>query len=304
MPRALPLPRTLGALVGLLVPVLLASGCSTDDGAPGSAAAAAPSSVPSAPATATRYVALGDSFTAAPLVPTTDVASGCFRSTGNYPTIVARRLGADLDDRSCGGADVANLTTSQFPGVEPQFAALTRDTDVVTLGIGGNENNVFARLTKVCPSLRDQDPDGSPCTAYMTRGGRDVLRGAIVRSRPKVLEAVREIQRRAPRAKVLLVGYPQIVNPENACARLPLAPGDYDYAARVNQELSITLAEVARRTGTTYVDVWTASQGHDICSDKPWVNGAVADERRAAAYHPFAAEQAAVADLVLRALGR
>ena len=28
-----------------------------------------------------RYAALGDSFTAGPLIPTTDLASGCFRSS-------------------------------------------------------------------------------------------------------------------------------------------------------------------------------------------------------------------------------
>ena len=57
----------------------------------------------------------------------------------------------------------------------------------------------------------------------------------------------------------------------------------------------------AEETGSTYVDVWAASQGHDICSEDPWVNGAVTDQQRAAAYHPFAEEQAAVADLVVDA---
>ena len=55
----------------------------------------------------------------------------------------------------------------------------------------------------------------------------------------------------------------------------------------------------AEATDQTYVDVWSASQGHDICSDDPWVNGAVTDQKRAARYHPFAEEQRAVARLVL-----
>src|SRR6188472_4098739 len=54
--------------------------------------------VPSAPPTHLKYVALGDSYAAAPLVPVTDVANGCFRSSSNYPSIVAKKLGADLDD--------------------------------------------------------------------------------------------------------------------------------------------------------------------------------------------------------------
>ena len=44
------------------------------------------------------------------------------------------------------------------------------------------------------------------------------------------------------------------------------------------------------------------SRGHDVCSDDPWVNGAVTQPTRALAYHPFAVEQQAVADLVRDAL--
>ena len=62
------------------------------------------------------------------------------------------------------------------------------------------------------------------------------------------------------------------------------------------------LRKAALATGSTYVDVWTASSGHDICSDDPWINGSVNNERAAARYHPFAKEQAAVADLVTAAL--
>ena len=36
-----------------------------------------------------HYVAMGDSYTAAPFVPLTDVAYGCFRSSNNYPKLVA-----------------------------------------------------------------------------------------------------------------------------------------------------------------------------------------------------------------------
>ena len=39
-----------------------------------------------------HYVAMGDSYTAAPFVPLTDVAYGCFRSSNNYPKLVAEAL--------------------------------------------------------------------------------------------------------------------------------------------------------------------------------------------------------------------
>ena len=38
------------------------------------------------------YVALGDSYTAAPLVPSTDTSNGCLRSSGNYPSLVAAAM--------------------------------------------------------------------------------------------------------------------------------------------------------------------------------------------------------------------
>jgi hypothetical protein len=47
-----------------------------------------------------------------------------------------------------------------------------------------------------------------------------------------------------------------------------------------------------------------ASRGHDLCADDPWVNGSVTDQKRAAAYHPFAEEQVAVADLVVAGIRR
>ncbi len=57
-----------------------------------------------------RYVALGDSFTAAPFVPLTQLADGCLRSTNNYPHLVAGALRIpELEDRSCTGAQTTDL---------------------------------------------------------------------------------------------------------------------------------------------------------------------------------------------------
>ncbi len=297
--------RPVVPVLAVLCAIVLA-GCSAPGSAPeAKGATPAPTLTPAptkAPPAFGRYVALGDSFTAAPFVPVTDVANGCFRSSANYPALVASTLGAELDDRSCGGAVTANFTASQFPGVAPQFSALDASTDLVTVSIGGNENTLFRRLTGKCPALRAKDPNGAPCEAFMTRGGRDALVSSIVKARPAIVAAVKEISRLAPNAKVLVVGYPQIVSADNRCAELPLATGDYAYAVRVNRALTETMAKAARATGSTYIDIWKASQGHDICSADPWVNGSVNDQKRAARYHPFAAEQQAVATLIEAAL--
>ena len=62
------------------------------------------------------------------------------------------------------------------------------------------------------------------------------------------------------------------------------------------------LARAAERTDTTYVDVWRASAGHDVCADEPWVNGQQGVQGGAIPFHPLPAGQRAVADLVVEAV--
>ena len=115
--------------------------------------------MPSASPTGLKYVALGDSYVAAPLVPVTDVANGCFRSTGNYPSIVAKELGAELDDRSCARRRSERLPAqASTPTYPPQLTALKPGLDLVTVGFGGNDERVFARLVGKCPALRARTP--------------------------------------------------------------------------------------------------------------------------------------------------
>jgi lysophospholipase L1-like esterase len=173
---------------------------------------------------------------------------------------------------------------------------------LVTVSIGGNDQGVFGQLVRRCSKLRATAPQGAPCRHYMHSTGNDLMLTALRTTRTQVTALVREIRQRAPRAKVLVVGYPQIISADSRCAQLPLATGDYAYGERVNRAMTDVLRSAAQATGATYVDAWAASQGHDICSDDPWINGAVTDQKRAAAYHPFAVEQAAVANLVVDAV--
>ena len=248
-----------------------------------------------------RYAALGDSYTAAPFVPQTDLAEGCFRSTGNYPSLLADDLGITrVNDVSCGGADTDDIAGRQAVaggrGTQPpQIRVVRPDSDLVTLGIGGNDENLFATLVQECTSLAEGS--GTPCLDLREQregGTADVLR----RTTARVAGVLQLVHQRAPEARVVLVGYPRLVDPDRPCARIPLAPGDLPAVSALERDLRDALAAAADQGDAAFVDMYALSEGHEICSDDPWVNGWRTDESRALAYHPFAVEQRAAADAI------
>src|ERR1700690_1138095 len=87
------------------------------------------------------YVALGDSYTAGPLIPAqTGSPLACLRSTNDYPALTAAAVGASsFTNISCSGATPGDMTGSQSVtgGTNPpQFSALSSSTKLVTMGIG------------------------------------------------------------------------------------------------------------------------------------------------------------------------
>lgn len=253
------------------------------------------------PAPFERYVALGDSFTAAPLVPTTDLADGCFRSDSNYPSLVAEQLDvAELVDVSCSGAETRDLTRRQSTvrdaTVPPQLKALDPSTDLVTLGIGGNDFDLYSHLTNTCLQLRSSDPTGSPCRTTMTSGSRDLVATTTARIGRRVERALRQVAQRAPGARVVLVGYPRIAPPRGECPDLlPYASGDVSFGDEVLRRLTTAMRQAADRAGAEFLDMYAASRGHDVCSARPYVNGVHSDRERAAAFHPLPRGMRAVA---------
>jgi len=256
-----------------------------------------------------RYVALGDSYTAAPLKPDNQRIKGCMRSRHNYPRLVADALGnTELVDVSCSGASTVSMFYTQ--GFEhgddkrpPQLDALTADTDLVTVSIGANDFRLFNSMIYECLDAAKADPEGSPCREQNTQDKRDRLKRTIARIAPRVSRVVEDIRHRSPEARVLLVGYPKLLPATGACPqRLPLAIGDYDYAKRINRRLAVAVRDAGLSAGAEYVNLFRASKGHDICSDDPWIAGIRGVHRQAMGMHPYPDEQRAVADLILAKL--
>ena len=257
-----------------------------------------------------HYVSLGDSYTAAPLVPApTGSPAGCLRSTHSYPFQVAAGTGAaTFTDVSCQGATTANMTHSQSVPLgtnPPQDAALSASTTLVTLQIGGN-NIGFSDIIIHCTTLSLTDPFGSPCKSHYTSGGTDKLRAKINAAAPKVAAVLQDIHADAPNARVLLVGYPAILpNSGNGCWPLvPIAFGDVPYLRGVEKALNAMLASVAAANNTTFVDTYTASIGHDVCQapGTKWVEGLIPTSP-AAPFHPNQLGEQGMARQVLAVLG-
>jgi lysophospholipase L1-like esterase len=291
-------------LLLLALGACLLTGCAGGDDEPVAAPARTTGSPTAAPTQYDQYVALGDSYTAAPLVPPTDVSSVCLRSGVNYPALIAEAMpGTELTDVSCSGAQTANVTTPQTgqrgSTVPPQIDAVRRGTDLVTIGLGGNDEHLFAGVLGQCMELGRTDPAGAPCRdAFASRD----LQETFLRIHGNVAGVVRAVHKRAPDARVLVVGYPHIVPASGTCDLLPLAAGDYAFAESVTQGLNDAVRAGAADAGAEYVDLWDVSAGHDICADDPWINGRITSADTALAYHPLAAEQRAAAEAVLQQL--
>ena len=255
------------------------------------------------------FVSLGDSYAAGNLIPVSPSGkpAGCLRSSHDYGADAAAALGVTHIDATCTGATTVNMTQPEpvRPGTNPpQFSALAGDDSVVTLTIGGNDIG-FLGVLETCATLSLTDLFGHPCERHYTSGGQDRLVAAINATAPKVAVVLREIHARAPRARVLLVGYPDILPTGPGCwPEVPFASGDMPYLRGIEIGLNRALAGAAAANGATFVDTYTATIGHDACQ-QPSVKDVEGLIPTSLAYpfHPNRRGEQVMADRVLAALG-
>lgn len=216
--------------------------------------------------TPAKYVALGDSYSAASgvLPPDPKAPPECLRSTRNYPHDIAATTGATLKDVTCGAAKTKDFTSSQYPGVAPQLDALNSDTDVVTMTIGGNDSNVFIGAIAQCGSLGVLHlGQGSPCKDKYGSSFDDTIDDVTY---PALVKALDAVHAKAPSAKVAILGYPEILPPTGGCfPRMPVAKGDVPYLYDIQSTLNSAVERAAKHTDSTYVDMTERSTGHDAC---------------------------------------
>jgi lysophospholipase L1-like esterase len=288
-------PRVAAVLMTVLMTALAAAGCRADGDA-GDADGH------------DRYVAIGDSFTSGAGLPETHLETGvCGQSSLNYPHLVAKKIGAKLVDASCGGASTDNGTQPQargdsLPPWPPQLDSLTKDTDLVTVGLGANDFAWYMGVMFTCTSAAALDPTGDPCEQQAGSPGSN-LTALPAQIGPRLEALLTQVHQKAPKARVLLVGYPQPVPASGACPDLPLAAGDYPFVRAQWEAMDQAMRGAADAADATFVDVMGPSDGHDVCAGADaWVSGLVPPAGVAAPYHPLREGQAAIAELVEKAL--
>ncbi|MFE7638744.1 MULTISPECIES: SGNH/GDSL hydrolase family protein [unclassified Kitasatospora] len=270
-----------------------------------------------------HYVALGDSYAAGAGVPGQS-AGLCLRSDRNYGHLVAGALKAGrYTDVTCAAAKIKAMTQPQYDAFirvnDPQLDAVTADTDLVTLGIGGNDLAAsdlgLGELVATCIAGAVVNPFGTPCKDVYHHGhwdwstmswqyGTDDLAERIRTTiTPQLTDTLKRIHTKAPGARVLLVGYPSVLPADGSTCvlRQPVTPGDVEYMHGVLDKLNAALKATAAANGATYVDTATPTLGHDVCSDDRWIEGALPGSP-AVPFHPNATGEQVMAQAVLAAL--
>ncbi|OIJ67394.1 SGNH/GDSL hydrolase family protein [Streptomyces mangrovisoli] len=274
----------------------------------GGCALVAASTVPAAahgaqPARHTDYVALGDSYTSGPVIPQ-QVDANCARSDHNYPSLTAAAAQvSSFKDVSCAGATTNEMWKAQGTN-GPQLDALSRDTDLVTVQIGGNDVG-FGTIIGTCAQLSAKDLTGNPCQKYYGASGFDQLTLNIAQTAPKIDKVLRAVHARSPHARVIVVGYPDLLPDDGSGCypTVPFAAKDFPYLRDTEKRLNLMLRLVAALDHAEYVDTYGPTVGHDMCkaSADRWIEP-LQPTSPAAPAHPNAKGEAAMAQAVLKKL--
>ncbi|QSB05966.1 SGNH/GDSL hydrolase family protein [Natronoglycomyces albus] len=202
-----------------------------------------------------NYVALGDSYTSG-----AGAGSyfdfGCLRSNNAHPRLYANQIGANLNFQACSGARIPDVRNNQM-------GALSPDTDLVTMGIGGNDTGWVDVLIS-CGT-----PFTGPCWDDIAEAEwyvQNVL--------PGELDALYgEIRAAAPNAQVGITGYPRLFNGDRCSWLVDLSYAEQMALNNAADLLNDVIAGVAANHGFTFIDVRPTFDGHVVCDRPTYIHG-------------------------------
>lgn len=251
-------------------------------------AAAVPGTAPAQadPAPAGKQViVLGDSYTANGWDPLT-LGDVCVRGATAWPAQLGRLLGDEgqVANPSCSGATIDSgpgFTLAHEVLQADREGALGPATRLVTIQLGLDDRwgatgqTLWYGLQQcVFDLLRGCDLDA------VEQGRYPDLRGVTGTAyAERIRNAVTYIRYYAPTARVVIVGYPEVLEPgtETACVSiLGVAPFIQPRAKAVVayfDRMDAAQREAAQLLGLEFFDARALTAGHGLCSAEPWING-------------------------------
>jgi lysophospholipase L1-like esterase len=240
------------------------------------------------------YEAMGDSYSSGAGAPPYEPSGkACYRSARSWPRALATDSPAGIDTIfhvACGGAVAIDLLATAGTTTKAQLPATPQPAvDLVTLTIGGNDigfGTILARcLVYRCPKPGDSD-----------------IQDPLEALRTNLVDRVYPALRKAfPNAVIVHVGYPSITPQRGAdivgCAWM--SGGDRTAGEGIIRALDDSIRAAAEKSDVTYVDVFRALKGHEMCTADPWV----VPLGTADGAHPTAKGYAAIERAVAEALG-
>jgi lysophospholipase L1-like esterase len=234
-----------------------------------------------APAWATKYVALGDSYSSGTGT-RTYYDSNCQRSVYAYPYLEHNAHPAwTFVHAACSGAKTGDI-------INTQSSSLTSDTNWVSYTIGGNDAG-FSSVITTC---------AEPSWASDCNGAIDGAQSYINNTLPGRLDLVNNtIKSRSPSAKVIVLDYPHLFNGQDCNAATFFSPSEETRLNQTADMLRTQLSNAATRAGANFIfrDVIPPFIGHAVCdggggSSTEWINGL--SNPVGESYHPKTTGQA------------
>jgi lysophospholipase L1-like esterase len=228
-----------------------------------------------AQAMATKYVAMGDSYSSGTGTRTFFEPS-CQRSVYAYPYLLHEAHPTwTFIDAACAGATTSSLLSSQVSSV-------TSDTNWVTYTIGGNDAGFSSVITECALPSWASDCNGA------INNAQNVIKNTLPGRLDEVNNAIKS---RAPSAKVIVLDYPHLFNGEDCNALTWFSPSEETRLNETADQLKSVISAAATRAGSNFVfrDVIPAFIGHAVCdggggSSTEWINGL--SNPTGESYHP------------------
>jgi len=203
---------------------------------------------------------------------------------------------------SCIGAAIDNVAATPQASNPLQIDAITQDTRIITITIGGNDVNYSSSLI----ACGRDGLNGKSCLEASADAAAPDVDSAAVDSllnqeESKLVAMLGQLRQAAPAARIYLVTYPMVLpDPAVPCPPdVPMLAADVTFLGGVGARLQAAFSAAAAMAGVTFVDWYGPSHGHDACApaDQRWVEGQA--NSAVAPYHPNAAGMRAVADLIV-----